>query len=225
MANIVTLSTVESKGASQDFNDFADGTFGADARKAQLVTYSEDGNVGKTMLIENSSGYRQRRNVEIQIDNSKPGNADQILRIGGVAGTAGAAQLFNLPAGAADDPVIEDQYGVGCKFTQGFCYMTEKGIYIRDFQVLSDVDNSPQLRQQLERVRLYFNGNNTIISDPAAITFEMSDQRKNMMKDRDSVYYINSLNWFQYKIIAGFKGSLLFEIVSADLTATMNVLK
>jgi hypothetical protein len=218
--------TVGAGGAPSDFKMFVDNVFGDPSKLSTLSTTDESGNRGNAMIVENSSGFKQRKIVQIKFDNTGSGNADQILRIGGLAATAGAAQLFNLPAGAADDPVILDQYGAGCKFTQGLGLMTQNsGLYIRDFQVLSTVDNSPQLDESIIRRRLYFNGDSVPITDVAAATFEMSDQRKNMMKDREAIFYLSALDFLEYTILAGSKGTIIFEIVGADLSVLMNVLK
>ncbi len=191
-------------------------------KMSTFTTTSETNKSGRALAVEHSEGFSDRNVIEIQIDNTGGGAADQILYIGGLAAIAGQAELFNLPAGAQDNGVITDQYGVGVKFTQGLSLMMSKGVYIHDFQVVSDADNAPQLRQNIIKRKIYFNGDNTPITLPALITFEMSDQRKNMLKDKNIFFFCNNLNWIEYKILAGFKGSILLQVFGADLTSLIS---
>jgi hypothetical protein len=185
-----------------------------------MTTISENGKVGKVLLVEHSEGFSDRNVIQIKIDNT--GGTDQILYIGGLAALAGYAQLFDLPAGAQDDGTISDQYGIGCKFTQGLSLMMNKGVYIHDFQVLSTADNSLQLQQDIVVRKAYFNGDTTPITYPAAVTFEMSDNRKNMLKDPNAFFFINDLNWLEYTVIADFVGTILLQVKGADLTALIS---
>lgn len=219
------LKTVATAMKPNSFAKFVEGNFGDAGKLFILTTAQEEGGTGKAFIAENSSGFSQRNVIEIQIDNSGGGAADQILRIGGLAATAGTAQLFGLAPGAADNGVIKDQYGTGVKFTQGLGLMTNKGVYIHDWQTISTVDNALQLQQPLIMRRIFFNGDNTPITLPAAVTFEMSDQRKNMMKDSNDTFFLNDLNFIEYTIKAGFVGSILFKIKGADLSALMNVIE
>ncbi len=202
----------------------AEDVFGAKGSTMVITTKMVNGS-GKALAVENSSGYENRNIIEIEIDNTGDGAADVVLYIGGPACLAGYPALYQLPAGAADNGVITDQYGVGVKFTQGLGLMLNVGAYIRDFQVISDDDNAPQLRKPIVIRRFYPNGNTEPITFPAASTFEMSDQRKNMMKDSKQYFFINNLNDLEYTIVADFKGSIIFEVFGLDLTNTMNRIK
>ncbi len=222
---VLTRRDIVNSSDPELFDEFVGMTFGDQGRPSQLTTAVEGNKRGMALLVENSGGFRERNVIEINLDNTGVGATDQILYIGGLAALAGQAELFGLPAGAQDNAVITDQYGIGCKFTQGLSLMVNKGVYIYDFQVLADVDNAPQLREPIVRRRIFFNGDNTPITLPAAVTFDMSDNRKNMMKDSDAFFFLNDLNWLEYKIKAGFAGSILFQVKAADLSAIMNIVK
>ncbi len=206
-----------------DKQNFAKQTFGAIGTMIGLATKTENG-TGKAYAVENSSGYAMRNIVEIEIDNSDMGSADVILYIGGPACLAGYPQLFGLDAGAADDAVIKDQYGIGVKFTQGIGTLLRKGAYIGNFQVIADVEDSPQLRKPIVVRQFFPNGDTIGISFPAASTFEMTDQRKNMMKDEKQVFLIDPNNDVEYTIVKDFVGSILFEVKAMDLTSFMNLI-
>ncbi len=199
----------------------AEKVFGQVGNTMVIATKMKNGN-GKALAVENSNGYAERNTIEILIDNTGEGNDDVTLYLGGPACLAGYPVLFNLAAGAADNGVIKDQYGAGVKFTQGLGLMLNNGAYIRDFQVISDEDDAEQLRQSI-LVRAYYpNGDTVPVKFPAASTFNMSDQRKNMMKDSKQYFFINNLNGFEYKIVKNFKGSIIFEVFGLDLTSFMN---
>ncbi len=202
----------------------AEKVFGEPGRTMGFTTKTQNGS-GVALAVENSSGYENRNIIEIELDNTGDGAADVILYLGGPACLAGYPVLFNLPAGAADNGVIIDQYGPGVKYSQGLGLMLNASAYIRDFQVISDTDNAPQLRKPIVIRRFYPNKDTEPITFPAASTFEMSDQRKNMMKDSKQYFFINPLNDVEYTIVAGFKGSIIFEIFGLGLTNLMNKIK
>ncbi len=194
-----------------------------------VMTVDEKERRSKALALDNSAGFENRTVIQIKIDNDDVGNADQILYIGSWASQAGTAELLGQPAGAQDDAVIKDQYGTGCKFTQGVGLMTLKGAYIHDFQVLaaseSIADTTGQLLEDIVTREYYFNGDSVPITYPAAVTFEMTDQRKNMLKDENAFFYVDALNGIEYKIKAGFRGTILLQIKSADLTSFMTLLQ
>lgn len=58
--------------------------------------------------------------AQFSIDNSGGGAANQNLIIGSVLGDTGSYVYYGQSASAADNAVIVDQFGAGCRFTIGF---------------------------------------------------------------------------------------------------------
>ncbi len=46
-----------------------------------------------------------------------------------------------------------------------------------------------------------------------------------MMKDELQLFFIDELNGVEYEIVAGFKGSILFQIKAMDLSTLINRLQ
>jgi hypothetical protein len=194
-----------------------------------ISTVDERERRSKALALDNSAGFEARTVIQIKVDNSGGGATDQILYIGSWASQAGTAELLGQAAGAQDNAVISDQYGVGVKFTQGLGLMTLKGAYIHDFQVIAQseaiANSTGQLAEDIICREYFFNGDSVPITYPAAVTFEMSDNRKNMLKDENAFFYLDALNGMEYTIKAGFIGSILLQVKSADLTSFMTLLK
>ncbi len=204
--------------------NFAAETFGHPGKMMELNTIMRNG-TGKAYLVENSDGYAYRNIVSIKLNNTGGGAVDCILYIGGPACLAGYTDLYDLPAGAQDNGVITDQYGIGVKFTQGLGLLLNNGAYIHDFQVVANTDNSLQLQEDIVTRQYFPNGDTMPIRYPALSTFEMTDQRKNMMKDKKLTFLIDGYNGVEYNIIIGFQGTVLFVIRALDLSSLMNVLE
>ena len=189
-----------------------------------LQTSSLDGGTGRpTIQVETDKVSDVQRVLQFQIDNTGVGNDQQRLRIGSIAGLPDSYVRLGLNDSAADDTVIEDDNGAGCKKLQAFSqFVSFKPVITSKFKVIcSDVT---QLTQSLKHCRLQMDGStplqNTI---NMAYTQSLSDNRTNLVYvDVNKV--LDSTQYFEYVINAGVRATIFIEIAGFSNNETFTQL-
>jgi hypothetical protein len=180
------------------------------------VARGGEGTAGTGVLLETSL-VQARINpvVQFNIDNTGAGNANQVLRIGSESGQPDSYLQFGLPASAADDAVITDDYGVGCLKVQGFSRLvSSKAVAITELKVI-EATPSDQLQQAFVYKSLQYDGTIDEIKQNIAFTQEKVDQRDNLVRQR-GLWVLDAQQLLEYTVLAGKKVSLFVKISAAD---------
>lgn len=197
--------------------------FGTDSEKRALTTITNGGQTSsKAYPMDFIGNHGKHRWVKIQVNNTGTSNTAQTLRIGSKAGLAGRYELYNLSPAACDDTVITDQYGAGCKMTQGISLLMDRAVVFDNLRVIST--NTNQLANDALVRTLYYDGQNDTVPKIISSQWEMSDNRTNMAVFNEPIL-IGTYECFEYPILANTTVSVEFEIIAANLTEWFNVLK
>lgn len=178
-------------------------------------TTSMTGGLGRpAVLMETNDVSTIQRVIKFTINNL--GDASHTpqtvsLRIGSVAARKDAYQNFGLGAGAADDTVITDNVGTGCKGVQGFSeYVCFVPVWTKRIKIFCD--DTSQLTESLFYKQLQIDGTTpTQRLIDLAYTQEKSDQRSNMVA-AEALYLLDATRYFEYKVEAGVKLTIFIEL-------------
>ncbi len=214
-ASLSQLEKIIQAPAAQESNQLGAG---------MISTTKMGGNAGTAVMLETGLMLETINPiVQFDIDNSGVGNTQQTLRIGSVLGLADSYLYWNQSPSAADDPVIVDQNGVGCKAVQGFSDLVKsKAVVVTKLKVqmaASDV----QLNQNFKYRKLAYDNTVNEIKGNIAWTQQKSDYAQNI-REMETAYVIDSQYFLEYVILAGKQLSVFLELGAANMVETFKTL-
>lgn len=195
--------------------DTPDVTPQAQNQAGTIVTRKGDGSESKAMAIETWL-VQETINPVIQfsVDNSALGNTQQRLRIGSWAAQPDNYEKFDLQVGAADNAVITDQFGAGCKKVQGFSLLAcSKPVYISQLKIITPAA-SQQLNQGVKYSSLQYDGTLDEINNNIAWTQQKVDNRDNLVTKKGN-WILDAQQYLEYVILAGATPDIFINIKAA----------
>lgn len=186
---------------------------------AQMTTAMGGGIGSGTTLVETDSVQSIQKVIQFSIDNSAAGSSNVKLRIGSQAALPGNYVLFGITAGAADDVVIQDQNGVGCKALQAFgIYVSFKPVIVGRIKVYSSDTN--QLAEPLLQTSLQLDGSIPIQKRlNMAYTQSLADNRTNLV-EMQLAAILDATKYLEYTVTTGVKLTLFVEIAAISNNET-----
>lgn len=100
---------------------------GSNLSSGALVSCFGSKQIIPALYVQTLNHYGMNSVAQFTIDNTGVGNTFLRLRLGGLIAFPLAYTLFNVADGAADNAVITDDYGAGCKKVQGFSQLVNNG--------------------------------------------------------------------------------------------------
>ena len=170
-----------------------------------------------SMILDNT-GSAMNPVAQFDIVNTGAGNAQQIMRIGAVVALAGAYVRYNLVAGSADDAVITDQFGAGCRKIQGFSELTSHIPVIIDQIHISSSDLT-QLNRAFTHNIIYMT--DAVVDQRTsniAFTQAKTDQ-KTTLNVAKGKWILSANQYFSYTIGAAISVTLLLHVAGVANTA------
>jgi hypothetical protein len=189
-----------------------------------VSTTKESGGTGTAVLLETGTLLDTINPiVQFDINNSGVGNTDQILRIGSVLGEADSYLFWDQPASAADDAVITDQNGVGCKFVQGFSELVKsKAVAVTEIKV-SMASTDLQLNQNFKYRKLDYDGSVNEVKVNVGYTQQKQDFNETIRSIK-SLWILDSQYFLEYKVLAGKQLTIFLELAAANQVETFKSL-
>lgn len=161
--------------------------------------------------------------VQFDIDNSALGNTQQTLRIGSVLGQADTYLFWGQTASAADDAVIVDQFGAGCKAVQGFSELVKsKAVVVTKLKVQMSASDV-QLNQNFKYRKLAYDSTLNEIKGNIAWTQQKTDYAQNI-REMETMYILDSQYFLEYTILAGKVLSVFLELGASNMVETFKAL-
>jgi len=170
-----------------------------------------------SMILDNT-GTAMNPVAQFDIVNTGVGNAQQIMRIGAVVALAGAYVRYNLAAGSADDAVITDQFGAGCRKVQGFSEIASHIPVIIDQIHISSSDLT-QLNRAFTHNIIYMT--DAVVDQRTsniAFTQQKTDQ-KTTLNVAKGKWILSANQYFSYTIGAAISVTLLLHVAAVGNTA------
>lgn len=149
--------------------------------------------------------------IQFNIDNTGSGASSNVkVRVGSRAALPDTFARYGIPAGAADDNVIEDQNGVGCLAIQGFSdIVCSKAVIISEIKIFSQ--NVSQLNQPLNYRSLQLDGTVDEIKRNISWTQEKDDQRENMVRMKGT-FVLDAQQFLEFNSLQGQVFDILFKV-------------
>jgi hypothetical protein len=188
------------------------------------MTTNPDGTRGKdTILLTTMDPSRIQKILQFPIDNTGVNSVAVDVRFGSFAAQKDAYANYGLTKGAADDAVVKDDLGVGCKRIQGFSqFVSFNPVVTGKVKILCD--DVAQLTTPVYHKSLQIDG-----SDPLSTTIDVaytqarSDNRQNLVEIAVSKV-IDSTRFLQYRVAAGVKVVFYIEVAGISNTETFTPL-
>ncbi len=180
---------------------------------------SVSGSMVQAMLVE-TANVRGAMNpvVQFDIDNTGGGATDQVVRIGSIAALPGSYLQLGLTAGAADNGVIRDQFGVGCLNVQGFSFLGSfKPVIVNEIHIIStDLTqlNARFLHRLINPDMIVINRSNNI-----AFTQQKTDQ-KTTLNVAMGKWLLDSNQWLEFTSYAAKSVTILLHMVAIANVST-----
>lgn len=189
-----------------------------------VSTTKESGGSGTAVLLETGTLLDTVNPiVQFDIDNTGVGNSQQILRIGSVLGEADSYLFWGQPASAADDAVITDQNGVGCKFVQGFSELVKsKAVAITEIKV-SMAASDLQLNQNFKYRKLDYDGSVNEVKVNVGYTQQKQDFNETIRSIK-SLWILDSQYFLEYVVLAAKELTIFLELAAANQVETFKSL-
>lgn len=167
-----------------------------------VQTTQVSGGTGKAMIIETGIVQGKINNIiQFSIDNTGVGNAAQQLRIGSRVGLPDAFARYGMTAGAADNAVIEDDFGAGCLKVQGFSdIISMKPVVVSEVKIITPTADS-QLQQAIKYKSLQLDGSVDETTKNVAFTQRTVDNRDNLI-NYNGTLILDAQQFIDYRILA-----------------------
>lgn len=183
---------------------------GANLSAGALVAAFGSKLIVPTMILRKLDHSNQNPVVQFTIDNTGVGNAQQLLRVGSVVGLAGSAVLHNIALGAADNAVITDDYGAGCRKVQGFSQLVNAGAVMVETIKIS-TSSLTQKDRLFTHNRINYDDTIFPTSNNVGFTAEKSDQLTTLAVAHGN-WMLDFNQYFEFTILAAVSLTLYFEL-------------
>ena len=164
-------------------------------------------------LILDNAGNKMNPIAQFDIDNTKLGHSEILLRIGSVVGVNGGNERFDLIKGASDKAAMEDQFGAQVPKIQGFSELSSHmPISISEIHIFTS--DKPQQNRPFTHNKLYMT--DAVVEQRTsniAFTQEKTD-RKNYLNVAKGNWTLSANQYFSYTISDNIKLTLLFRLNS-----------
>ena len=153
--------------------------------------------------------------TQFTVDNTGEGSRDCKLRIGSRLGMQGAYARFGVEAGAADNGVIRDQFGIGCLAVQGFSELTQDRAMLITTLRLKSTDSN-QISTPISQgfigtdLKVVYKDINTLATE------QKSDERTDLMDLNGNGFILSSDKFFEFVVYSGKQVIVLLYVEAID---------